>query len=75
MNDVNELKTDEALGSSVKASLLGTVRHAVFATAVSLPMAMVAAMDTFESDSEAASAGELWLEIQSRMTVATERIL
>lgn len=56
MNDHNEIKTDEAFGSSVKASLLGTVRHAVFATAVSLPIAMLAAMDTCESDSEAASA-------------------
>lgn len=67
-------KADEVVGSSVKASLLGTVRHAVFATAVALPMAMLAAMDDFESDSEAASAGELWLEVQSRMTVAAERL-
>lgn len=74
MNDVHDKKSDEALGSSVKASLLGTVRNTVFATAVALPVAMLAALDTFESDSEAASAGELWLEVQNRMTIATERM-
>ena len=74
MNDVSEIKTDEAFSSGVKASMLDSIRHAVLATAVALPMAVLAAMDGFENDSEATSAGELWLEVQNRMTVATERI-
>ncbi len=67
-------KADEAMKTSVTASFLGTVRHAVFATAVALPMAMLAGGECFESDADCASAGELWLEVQSKMTVATERI-
>jgi len=65
-------KTDEAFGSGMTASFLDTVRHAVFATAVALPMGMLLAVDGFENDSEAASAGELWLEVQSRLTVAAD---
>ncbi|MEI6239662.1 MAG: hypothetical protein WCR51_04695 [Planctomycetia bacterium] len=67
-------KTDEAFGSGMTASFLGTVRDAVFATAVALPLGMLLAMDSFEGESEAASAGELWLEVQSRLTVAAERM-
>jgi hypothetical protein len=65
---------DQVMGSSVAASLVGAVRHAVLATAVALPMAMLATVDSFESDSECASAGELWLDVQNRMKVATERL-
>jgi hypothetical protein len=47
----------------------------VFVGAVALPMALLAATDGFESDSDLASAGELWLDVQNRMKVATERNL
>lgn len=67
-------KTDEVFGSGVTASLLDTVRHVVFATAVALPMGLLSVTDSFEGDSEAASAGELWLEVQNKLTVATERM-
>ena len=66
--------TDDVLGSSVTASFVGAVRHAVLATAVALPMAMLAAADGFESDSECASAGELWLDVQNRMKIAAGRL-
>jgi len=66
--------TDDVLGSSVTASLVGAVRHAVLATAVALPMAMLATLDGFEGESDCASAGELWLDVQNRMKVATERL-
>lgn len=66
--------TDHAVGSSVTASFIGAVRHAVLATAVALPMAMLATVDGFEADTDAASAGELWLDIQNRMRVASERL-
>ena len=64
--------TDDAVGSSVTASFVGAVRHAVLATAVALPMAMLATMDNFESDFDCASAGELWLDIQNRMRAVSE---
>ena len=66
--------TDDAVGSSVTASFIGAVRHAVLATAVALPMAMLATVDTFEGDTDAASAGELWLDVRNRMRVASERL-
>jgi len=56
------------------ASFTGAVRHALFTTTVALPIALIAAVDTFESDSECTSAGELWLDVQSRMRTATERL-
>ena len=65
--------TDDVLGSSVTVSFVGAVRHAVLATAVALPMAMLATLDGFESESDGTSAGELWLDVQNRMKVATER--
>ena len=66
--------TDDVLGSSVTVSFMGAVRHAVLATAVALPMAMLAAADSFEGDSECASAGELWLDVQNRMKIAAGRL-
>lgn len=51
---------------SATASLVSTMRATVFAGAVALPMAMLAALDGFESDAEFASAGELWLNVQQR---------
>ena len=66
--------TDDVLGSSVTVSFVGAVRHAVLATAVALPMAMLATLDGFESESDCTSAGELWLDVQNRMKVATERL-
>lgn len=64
---------DHAVASNVTTSLVGAVRHAVLATAVALPVTLLAALDGFESDSECASAGELWLDVQARMRVSTER--
>lgn len=66
--------TDDALSSTMTASFTGAVRHAMFATAVALPLAMIASVDGFESDSDCTSAGELWLDVQNRMKVATERL-
>lgn len=65
---------DDVLGSSVTASFVGAVRYAVLATAVALPMAILAATDGFEGDSECASAGELWLDVQNRMKIAAGRL-
>ena len=70
-----EQVTDDVMGSSVATQVVDAVRHAVFAGAVALPMALLAATDGFESDSDFASAGELWLDVQNRMQVATERNL
>ena len=70
-----EQVTDDVMGSSVATQVLDVVRHAVFAGAVALPMALLAATDGLESDSDFASAGELWLDVQNRMKVATERNL
>jgi len=70
-----EQVTDDVMGSSVATQVVDGVRHAVFAGAVALPMALLAATDGFESDSDFASAGELWLDVQNRMNVATERNL
>lgn len=62
-----EETTDDALSSTMTASFAGALRHTVFA------VAMLAAMDAFEGDSEAATAGELWLDVQNRMKVATDQ--
>ena len=70
-----EQVTDDVMGSSVATQVVDVVRHAMFAGAVALPMARLAATDGFESDSDFASAGELWLDVQNRMKVATERNL
>ncbi len=70
-----EQVTDDVMGSSVVTQVVDAVRHAVFASAVALPIALLAAADSFESDSNFASAGELWLDVQNRMQVATERNL
>ena len=70
-----EQVTDDVMGSSVATQVVDAVRHAVFAGAVALPMALLAATDGFEGDSDFASAGELWLDVQNRMKVATERNL
>ena len=70
-----EQVTDDVMGSSVATQVVDVVRHAMFAGAVALPMALLAATDGFESDSDFASAGELWLDVQNRMKVATERNL
>ena len=70
-----EQVTDNVMGSSVATQVLDVVRHAMFAGAVALPMALLAATDGFESDCDFASAGELWLDVQNRMKVATERNL
>ena len=66
---------DDVVGSSVAATVVDAVRHAVFAGAVALPMAMLAVMDGFESESDYASAGELWLEVQNKLQGAAERNL
>jgi hypothetical protein len=70
-----EQVTDDVMGSSVATQVVDAVRHAVFAGALALPMALLAAADGVESDSDFASAGELWLDVQNRMQVATERNL
>ena len=70
-----EQVTDDVMGSSVATQVVDAVRHAVLAGALALPMALLAAADGFESDSDFASAGELWLDVQNRMQVATERNL
>lgn len=70
-----EQVTDDVMGSSVAAQVVDAVRHAVFAGAMALPMALLAAADGFESESDFASSGELWLDVQHRMQVATERNL
>jgi len=70
-----EQVTDAVMGSSVATQVLNGVRHAVFVGAVALPMALLAATDGFESDSDLASEVDLWLDVQNRMKVATERNL
>jgi len=65
--------TDDMVGSSVTATVVDMVRHAVFAGAVALPMAILGTMDSIETDSEFASAGEMWLDVQNRMHVAASR--
>lgn len=67
--------TDDVVGSNVASHVVDAVRHTVFAGALALPMALLAAADGFESDGDFASAGELWLDVQNRMQVATERNL
>lgn len=67
--------TDDVMGSSIATHVIDAVRHAVFAGAVALPMAFLAAADGFESDSDFVSAGELWLDVHNRMQVAMERNL
>lgn len=51
---------------SVAANLASVMRATIFAGTVALPMAMLAALDGFESDAEFASAGELWLTVHQR---------
>jgi len=68
-----EQVTDDMVGSSVTATVVDMVRHAVFAGAVALPMAILGTMDSVETDSEFASAGEMWLDVQNRMHVAASR--
>jgi hypothetical protein len=65
--------TDDGMGSSVTATFMSAVRHAVLASAIAVPLAILATAEGFEGDSECASAGELWLDVQNRMKVATER--
>jgi hypothetical protein len=54
---------------------LSVVRNAVFTGAIAIPMALASAADGLESDANFATAGELWLDVQNKMQVATERIL
>jgi hypothetical protein len=68
-----EQVTDDMVGSSVTATVVDMVRHAVFAGAVALPMAILGTMDSVETDSEFASAGEMWLEVQNRIQVAADQ--
>ena len=70
-----EQVSDDVMGSSITTQAVDAVRHAVFAGAMILPMAFLAAADGFESDSDFSSSGELWLDVQNRMQVATERNL
>jgi len=63
--------TYDVIGSSVATHVVDAVRHAVVAGT----LALLAAADGFESDSDFASGGELWLDVQNRMQVATERNL
>jgi len=72
MKSQDEL-TDDVVRSNLVSHVVDAVRHVVFAGAVALPMALLAAVDGFESDSDFASAGELWLDVQNRMQVATEK--
>jgi len=65
--------TDDVVGSSLTATIVDTVRHAVFAGAVALPMAILGVMDGVENDTDFASAGEMWLDVQNRMHVAADR--
>ena len=67
--------SDAAVGTNVAADVLSVVRNAVLASAIARPRALAAAADGFESDSEFASAGELWLDVQNKLQVAAERIL
>lgn len=68
-----EQVTDDVMGSSVTTHVADAVRHALFAGALALPLALLAAADGFESDSDFASAGELWLDVRNKMQVSTER--
>jgi len=54
---------------------LSVVRAAVFTGAIAIPMALASAADGLQSDANFATAGELSLDVQNRMQVATERIL
>jgi len=67
--------TDEAVGSSVTAAVVDMVRHAVFAGAVAIPMAILGVMDGVETETDFASAGEMWLEVQNRINVTSDRDL
>jgi hypothetical protein len=67
--------SESAVGTSVSADVMSVVRNAVFAGALAIPMALASAADGLESDSEFATAGELWLDVQNKMRVAAERIL
>lgn len=67
--------SEAAVGTSVSADVLSVVRNAVFAGALAIPMALASAADGLESDGDFATAGELWLDVQNKMQVATERIL
>ena len=61
--------SEAAVGTSVSADVLSVVR------AIAIPMALASVADGLESDANFATAGELWLDVQNRMQVATERIL
>ena len=65
--------TDDVVGSNVTATIVDAVRHAVFAGAVAIPMALLGVMDGVETDSDFASAGEMWLDIQNRIDIAADR--
>ena len=67
--------SEAAVETSVAADVLSVVRNVVFAGAIAIPMALASAADGLEGDSDFASAGELWLDVQNKMQVATERIL
>ena len=65
--------TDDVVGSSVTVTIVDVVRHAVFAGAVAIPMAILGVMDGVETDTDFASAGEMWLDVQNRITAAADR--
>jgi hypothetical protein len=65
--------TDDVVGSSVTATIVDAVRHAVFAGAVAIPMAILGVVDGVETESDFASAGEMWLDVQNRITAAADR--
>ena len=65
--------TDDVVGSSVTANIVDAVRHAVFAGAVAIPMAILGVVDGVETESDFASAGEMWLDVQNRITAAADR--
>ena len=54
------------------ATVIDTVRHAMFAGAVAIPMAILGVLDSVETDSDFASAGEMWLDVQNRITASAD---
>ena len=65
--------SDDVVGSSVTASVMDTVRHVMFTGAIAIPMAILGVMDAVETDSDFASAGEMWLDLQNRITASADR--
>ena len=62
--------SDDVVGSSVTATVIDTVRHAVFAGAIAIPMAILGVLDSVETDGDFASAGEMWLDLQNRIAAS-----